>query len=222
MTLSLCEDTPGEPGVAAYEPFKAFMNKGRKALGLGPGMGLSPGAQELALKIASELDKPTVIDADALTALTGKLEILKGAPGPRVLTPHPGEAARLLGLTNAQIESDRLSAVRTLAKRSGAVVVLKGHYTLIADPSGQFLVNVSGGPVLGAAGSGDVLTGLLTGLLAQGLEPFSASALAVHIHGLAGNMAAEKLGPRGLELTEVQALLPSAWARLEAFGTEFA
>ena len=213
MTLCLPEEAPGELGQLAAHVAAGFMEQ-RAALGLGPGLGGGPAPKALTMELAVKLPKPMVLDADALNNLAGELATLHGAKGPRIITPHPGEAGRLLGLDAAQIEANRLSAASELAKRSGAVTVLKGRHTIIAAPWGDYLINQSGGPVLAAGGSGDLLTGLITGLLAQGLSPIDAASLAVHAHGMAGDAAEADLGQRGVTISEVADRLPKAWTIL--------
>jgi NAD(P)H-hydrate epimerase len=131
-----------------------------------------------------------------------------------ILTPHPGEAARLLSATSADIQNDRLGAAREIARLSGAVVLLKGHHSLVVEPEGRFHLNPTGGPHLAVGGSGDLLTGLAAGLLAQGLTPFPAAALAAWAHGRAADMAREDLGPCGLTPDDVAERLPRAWREL--------
>jgi NAD(P)H-hydrate epimerase len=153
---------------------------------------------------------PTVLDADALTALAGALESLRDAVAPRVLTPHPGEAARLLGTSTEAVQSDRYAAAATLAARSGHVVVLKGARTIVAGPDGGLRVCGEGTPALGVAGTGDVLAGLLGARLASGDEAplLDAMAAGVVLHALAGEHAARS--DRGLLAHEVADALPDA------------
>ncbi|MDR1658675.1 MAG: NAD(P)H-hydrate dehydratase [Deltaproteobacteria bacterium] len=222
MTLPLPEESDGQLGEAAASALTAFMENCR-ALGLGPGLGLGGGPKRLTGYLSHHLPKPMVLDADALTNLAKPssqgqpnelLTSLTQSPSPRVLTPHPGEAGRLLGVTPAQIEDDRFTSAINLAQLTKSVVVLKGRHTLIVSPDNHFLVNTSGGPILATGGSGDVLTGLLTGLLAQGMAPFEAAGLAVFVHGRAGDLAALRLGPIGVTPDEIGAFLPLAWAEL--------
>ena len=217
MTLELPEGRPGELAAEAGEVILGYAKR-YQALLLGPGLGLGPEAAAVVRRVAEAAEAPLVLDADALTALAGRLELLKGRPGIRVLTPHPGEAARLLGLETADIQADRLAAARSLAERSESVVILKGHHSLICEPSGRFYLNPTGGPHLAVGGSGDLLAGLIAGLLAQGMPPWPAATLAAWIHGRAGDMTRAELGPRGLTPTEFAARLPRAWLELEQQG----
>jgi NAD(P)H-hydrate epimerase len=181
----------------------------RSALVLGPGLGQSEGARALARALATQVGVAAIVDADALNAFAGDLAALR-APAPRILTPHPGEAARLLGCDTAAVQSDRAAAARALAARANAVVVLKGARTVVANPAGELSINPSGGPGLAAGGSGDVLAGVLGALVARGLSTWDAARLGVYLHGLAGD-----LGPaQGGLASELAARLPAAWQSL--------
>jgi NAD(P)H-hydrate epimerase len=159
-----------------------------------------------------------VIDADALTALAGRPELCRAAGGARLLTPHPGEAARLLGIGIPEVQADRLAAARRLAAATGAVVALKGARTVIAAPDGRIALNPTGNPGLATGGTGDVLTGVAGGLLAQGVEPVAALGAAVYLHGLAGDVAAGARGVAGLLAGDVADALPEAIRRVRATG----
>ena len=181
----------------------------RDALVLGPGLGQAQGAAALARALATGAAVPAVVDADALNAFAGELESLR-ARAPRVLTPHPGEAARLLGRDTAAVQADRAGAARALAARAQAVVVLKGARTVVAGPEGELSINPTGGPGLAAGGSGDVLAGVLAALLARGLSAWDAARLGVYLHGLAGD-----LGPlQGGLASELAGRIPAAWRQL--------
>ena len=178
---------------------------GKAALAIGPGLVRGDaGAALVAAVLAAGV--PAVIDADGLNQLAGHLERVAGAAGPVVLTPHPGEAARLLGVTAAEIEADRLAAARTLAARSRAVVVLKGARTIVCDGTlGDELcaINPTGGPALATGGTGDVLAGTVAALLGQGLAAADAARLGVWVHGAAGDRAARRWGGRGATASDV-------------------
>jgi hydroxyethylthiazole kinase-like uncharacterized protein yjeF len=168
---------------------------GKRALAIGPGMQRGRGGEALVRAALAQGRAPLVIDADGLNQLT--LEQVAEAATPAVLTPHPGEAARLLGITAAEVEADRLAAVRALAARSRAVVLLKGARTLICDGNvddGFVTINPTGGAGLATGGSGDVLTGVIAAFLAQGLAPAEAARLGAWVHGAAGERAAARLG----------------------------
>ncbi|MEI6663069.1 MAG: NAD(P)H-hydrate dehydratase [Actinomycetes bacterium] len=160
------------------------------AVVLGPGLGKTPSAAAFALSVAITIERPLVIDADAIGALAGSAAMLCERNAPTVITPHAGEMAQLIGWTRAEVESRRMEAVRLSAAQSEAVVVLKGDDSLIADPAGAVAVSRGGAPALATAGSGDILSGLIAALLAQGVEPFRAACAAVRIHLEAGRLAA--------------------------------
>jgi hydroxyethylthiazole kinase-like uncharacterized protein yjeF len=181
--------------------------KGKRAALLGPGFGLGSERRELVRSLVVALPLPTVIDADGLTALAGELELLRGATGPRILTPHPGEAAALLGCSTVEVQADRYRAVRELARRSGQVVVLKGARTVIASPEGALRICRAGTPALGVAGTGDVLSGVIAALSVS-LTPFAAAWAGVQIHAVAGEIAAQT--DRGLLASEVAGHVPAA------------
>ncbi|MDR0620804.1 MAG: NAD(P)H-hydrate dehydratase [Deltaproteobacteria bacterium] len=215
MTLPLPEFLPGEISSRASVVLRDFLQTRKvRAAALGPGLGLGKEAKELVFDLAVNLSETLVLDADALTHLAGRAEVLADSAGHRILTPHPGEAGRLLGVGSDEIEADRPGAARELAKITLSTVILKGRHTLVSNLDGFLLVNLSGGPILATGGSGDLLTGLVTGLLAQGLDPFDAAALGVYLHGLAGDLAASKLIDRGIFPSEIQACLPEAWKTL--------
>ena len=161
-----------------------------QAVVLGPGLGREDGAFAFAREVARDTPVPLLIDADGLNAHAGRLEDLRARGAPTVLTPHAGELARLLETDNQTVDKTRLEHVRDAARRSGAVVVLKGDDTLVAEPEGRVGVSPGGSPALATAGTGDVLSGVVGALLAQGLEPFDAACAGVFLHAEAGRRAA--------------------------------
>jgi len=208
MTRALPDDGHGATAEGVGAVLEAAARGG--ALALGPGLGRREGAVALARALAREGGVPMVIDADGLNAHAGALDELAGRQAPTVLTPHAGELARLLESDSAQIERERLRHVRDAAARSDAVVVLKGDDTLIAEPGGRVAVSPGASPALATAGTGDVLTGVIAALLAQGLEPFAAAAAGVWLHAAAGREAATRLGAvEGVIATDVIAALPA-------------
>jgi NAD(P)H-hydrate epimerase len=180
------------------------------AVALGPGLGRGEQAKAFARALARELKVALVLDADGLNAHAGRLGDLAGRDAPTVLTPHAGELARLLGCDSAEIERERLGYVRAAAEQARAVVVLKGDDTLIAHPGGWVAVSPGGSPALATAGTGDVLSGVVAALLAQGLDAFAAASAGVWLHVLAGREAARRQGaPEGVIASDVIAALPS-------------
>lgn len=186
---------------------------------LGPGLGQSSAAHML-LPETLELDKPMLLDADALNLIAASpalAEALKNRRAATVITPHPAEAARLLGIETGRVQADRISAVRELARHLNAVTVLKGVGSLIARPDGFYLLNTTGGPALAVAGQGDVLSGAIASLMAQGLAAFDAAACAVWAHGVVGDdYAREAGGPIGLTASAGLTSLSTVLNRLHA------
>ena len=207
MTLPL-ED--GGRGVLLEPALEELLReaRARDALVVGPGLGRDASTARAVRGLLAAFAGPALVDADALNAFEGRPEELRGA-GPRVLTPHPGEAARLLGCGTPEIQEDRAAAARELARRTQACVLLKGARSVIATPGGVLLINPSGGPALAAGGSGDVLSGAIGALLAQGLEPLDAAALGAYLHGRAGEGALV-----GRLASEVADGIPHAWHAL--------
>ncbi len=171
--------------------------RGKDALVIGPGIGTAEKTRELVLRLYRELDLPMVVDADGLNILALAPDRIARPPGPRILTPHPGEMARLTGLATGEIQTDRLRAARRFTAATGAGVdngitlILKGAGTIICDPDGSWAVNTTGNPGMAAGGMGDVLSGLIGGLLAQGCSPAAAARLGVYLHGLAADRLAQ-------------------------------
>lgn len=189
--------------------------RGKTALAIGPGLGMAEETGRLLEKIVGETPLPLVIDADGLNLLAARLDILADSPAPRLLTPHPGEMARLTGRSSAEIQKDRAGAAMEFAVRHGVYLVLKGAATLIAAPDGRLAVNPTGNPGMAAGGMGDVLTGLLAGLLAQGVEPWQAACLAVYSHGRAADRLAAGGRPFGFLAGEVAAEIPRALGEIQ-------
>lgn len=203
-------DVEGEMSLQALSVLEQLAQD-KQALAIGPGLGLAQETAELARHLIAESPLPLVVDADGLTALTDHLEILQQrAQRPTVLTPHPGEMARLAGMTVQEIQSDRVSAARAFAQRHKVVVVLKGARTVIALPDGRIRINASGHAGMASGGMGDVLTGMIASLLAQGLEVGTAAALGVYLHGYAADRLADNCGNAGLLASDLIAELPRA------------
>jgi NAD(P)H-hydrate epimerase len=194
--------------------------RGKRALAWGPGMPTSPAAGELLKAALAVLETPLVLDADALNHLARDPSVLPRARPQVVLTPHPGEAARLLASDVATVQADRVAAARKLADRTRAVVVLKGARTVVAEPGGRATINPTGNPGMGTGGTGDVLCGVIGALLAQGLAPFDAAALGAHVHGLAGDLARDARGEIGLNAGDLLSSLPPAFACLTGTNAE--
>jgi NAD(P)H-hydrate epimerase len=216
MTRGLPDEDGSLIGAGVDDVLEAAQRGG--ALALGPGLGRAPGAFAFARELARRAPVPTVIDADGLNAHAGGLSDLAAREAPTVLTPHAGELGRLLELSSEEIERERLRHVRAAAELAQAVVVLKGDDTLIADPAGSGVVAISmgGSPALATAGTGDVLTGVIAALLAQGLPAFAAAAAGVQLHAAAGRAAALTVGSADSVIaSDVITALPSARAEVE-------
>jgi NAD(P)H-hydrate epimerase len=209
MTFPVPETEARTLSKQALESLRAFAAD-KTALAIGPGIGTHPDTQTLVHNLLVEVNKPMVLDADGLNALAGHREMLSRAGGPLILTPHPGEMARLLGITSAEVQRDRLGVAARLAREQHVCVVLKGAGTIVAGPDGRLAVNSTGNPGMATAGTGDVLTGIITGLLAQGLSAWDAACAGVYLHGLAGDLAASEQSEMGLIAGDVIQAIP--WA----------
>lgn len=213
MTLPLAENQDGSLSAAAYKKIKNFSSKA-DVLAIGPGLGQNKGTMALVRKVISSVNKPMIIDADGLNAIAGHLDILS-AIGPAclaILTPHPGEMARLLGINVAEVQADREAIARKFARDYKVIVVLKGHRAIVCDCENCY-INQTGNPGMATAGSGDVLTGVIAGFLAQGLDAFSAAKYAVYLHGLAGDLAAKEKTQISLIASDIIAKIPEAVKR---------
>jgi hydroxyethylthiazole kinase-like uncharacterized protein yjeF len=219
MTLALL--AAGAAGQIAEEAVGAVLDaaEGKTVLALGPGLGQEAATAAAIRRIVLECPLPLVLDADGLNAFAGRAAELAARRAETILTPHPGELGRLLGISTAQIQEDRVAAARGAAEETGAIVVLKGHLTLVASGTAVF-VNPTGNPGMATGGSGDVLTGLIAGLLAQGLDALDATVLAVYLHGLAGDLAAGRLGEMALAAGDLIEILPAALAALKGAAGE--
>ena len=217
MTQPLAETKSGALDVSALDTVRQLMLS-RQALALGPGMGLAEETVELVQGLCETIDTPLVVDADGLNAIAGT--DTRFASDQVVLTPHPGEAARLLDVTTADIQKDRLAAARAIAGKYNCVCLLKGARSVITGPDGLAWINATGGPLLSSGGSGDVLTGLVGGLLAQGAGALEAALCAAFVHGLAAQLAEEEFGVRGLAAEELNDAIPAAFATLETDAEE--
>lgn len=194
--------------------------EGKSVLAMGPGLGQEDDTVEAIRRIAGEVSLPLVLDADGVNAFAGRAAALAGRSAETVLTPHPGELGRLLGISTSEVQEDRIAAARRAAVEAEAVVVLKGHRTLVATPGGEVHVNPTGNPGMASGGTGDVLTGLISGLLAQGLGALDAARLGVYLHGLAGDLAAARTGEAALAAGDLLTYLPAAFLEMEEGGQE--
>lgn len=188
--------------------------EGKECLAIGPGLGRSNQLTALVSRFYREVDEPMVVDADGLNALAGEPEALQSPIGPRVLTPHPGEFKRLAEGLEME-EGDSIKMAEAMARKCQSVVVLKGSQTIVTDGK-RTMQNTTGNPGMATAGAGDVLTGVVTALISQGMAPFDAAGLAVFVHGLAGDLAVAKKGEIGMIATDIIDFLPDAFAELQS------
>lgn len=203
MTEPLVETESG--GIADT----ASVHQGKDVIAIGPGLGTHPKTVEVVCRLAANTTGPLVIDADGLNALAGAQ--LGGRIGPRILTPHPGEMSRLARTTTQAVQADRVSVARAFATEHQVTLVLKGYRTLIAFPDGRVWINPTGTPAMATAGAGDILTGLIAGMIAQfPSERDHAVALAVWVHGKCGQLGASELGEKSLIATDLLRYLPEA------------
>ncbi|MBW2050949.1 MAG: NAD(P)H-hydrate dehydratase [Deltaproteobacteria bacterium] len=219
VTEVMTEPLPeSEPGYLAPNAIDRILElaEGKSVLALGPGISTQPGSIEVVRGLVEHCELPLVIDADGLNALAGSTDLLKKAKREVVLTPHPGEMSRLAGMTVIEIQSNRLSSAVDFAKAHGVVLILKGYRTVIGVPDGRTFLNTTGGPHMASGGMGDVLTGIVAGLVSQGLSVTDASRLGVFIHGLAADEAAAAKGPIGLLASDLLAWLSGLWSRFIA------
>lgn len=210
MTLPLpetAEHTLSRHALPRLQPFV----QSRNAIGIGPGLSTHAETVEVIRTLLAACDRPIVIDADALNALVGHTSLLRSRPLSPIVTPHPGEMARLLGeSTAATVNRNRLAIAQDFARTHSSIVVLKGARTIIAHPHGPTAIAPTGNPGMATAGTGDVLTGILAGLLAQGVAPWEAAQSGVYLHGLAGDLAARTYGHPSLMAGDLIASLPQA------------
>lgn len=193
MTRPIRETSAHCFGMDSLTDVKEFL-RGKSAVVFGPGLGRHDDTVKFVLELLPTVETPMLLDADALYAISTDLSILKRLKAPAVITPHPGEMARLVNTETAAVQIDRLKTASSFAAQHGVVVVLKGAGTIVAAPSGENYINTSGCAGMAKGGVGDVLSGMIGGLLAQGLNGFDAAAAGVYIHGLAGEIAEKSRG----------------------------
>lgn len=213
--LPLDEEGPGLVAPSGWRTITAAAAE-RDAIVVGPGLGRQPAGQRRARQLVEAMERPCVVDADGLNALSTVPRWWEGVRGSLVLTPHPGEFARITGVPTPHEDDDegRAAAASQAAARFGQVVVLKGAASVIAAPDGRVMVSTVATPALSTAGSGDVLAGAIGALLASGVAPFEAAVCGVALHGTAGTLAEARIGRAGVLARDIAALLPAAATRL--------
>ena len=209
MTFPLPETPSRTLSSKAFDLILQFCSD-KKVVALGPGLSRHTQTETLIRKIVPSLTQPIVIDADGLNAFIGHLDLLSRAKARLIMTPHPGELGRLLGINAQTVQQDRLGIAKSFAQEHGVILVLKGANTVIATPEGNLYFNPTGNAGMATAGTGDVLTGIIAGLIAQNHDIEISVKLGVYLHGLAGDMAAQSIGPLGFLAGEVSALIPKA------------
>ncbi|MFB3884213.1 MAG: NAD(P)H-hydrate dehydratase [Thermodesulfobacteriota bacterium] len=212
LTEVMTEPLPETPKqTLSLRAFKSILRlcENKKAVVIGPGIGTYKETQSLVLKLIKALEVPIILDADGLTSLGAqpKNHLIKRQP--LILTPHPGEMARLIASTPKDVQEDRIAASRNFAQTHHVYLALKGHRTLIATPRGEIFINPTGNPGLASGGTGDVLTGMIGGLISQGFDILSSLQISVYLHGLAGDTLAQELGQKSLVATDLIQKIPS-------------
>jgi ADP-dependent NAD(P)H-hydrate dehydratase / NAD(P)H-hydrate epimerase len=220
MTEPLAETGEGTISASAAERMDELV-KGKSVLAIGPGISRFPETSELVRTLVSTSDVPIVLDADGLNAFEGHTDQLSGKGRVLVITPHPGEMARLCGCAIADVQKDRLGVARRFAHEHDLIVVLKGHRTLVVQPDGEAWVNTTGNPGMSTGGTGDILTGMVAGMLAQNPnDALLAVCAAVHLHGLAGDVMRESVGEHSMVATDLLTGLPEAFRRAQQSARE--
>jgi len=202
MTLPLPETKEVSLSLKAKPQILEFSEK-CDAVAIGPGIGTNDETKKLVQELLEEIEKPIVLDADGINALGKNLEIIRNRKAETVITPHPGEMARLTGTNINEVQSKRKDIAKNAAELTGAVVCLKGHGTVVADPSGNVYVNETGNSGMATGGTGDILTGMIASFIGQKVDVQNAAISAVYLHGLAGDIAAEKKGQFSMRATDI-------------------
>jgi ADP-dependent NAD(P)H-hydrate dehydratase / NAD(P)H-hydrate epimerase len=217
MTEPMEETDSGGISIHALQSGRVGTLVERKTvLAVGPGISRHPETAEFVRGVVNKYKVPMVLDADGINAFEDHAAELKNKAGRLVITPHPGEMARLAGSTVTAVQHDRLNVARTFAREHELIVVLKGHRTLMAQPDGAIWVNATGNPGMATGGTGDILTGMVAGLMAQNPERIADAVMAaVHLHGLAGDVARESMGEHSLVATDLLKALPEAFRRVQ-------
>lgn len=213
MTEPLAE-TRDQTLAEAARPRILELLQTKQAVALGPGLSTQEETQRLVVQLVESSPCPLVVDADGLNALAGNLEVLTRARSPVILTPHPGEMGRLIGRSASEVQGRRVELARWFSESYGVTLLLKGARSLVASPEGRLAINGSGNPSLASGGTGDILTGLVVGFLAQGMSPFEAACLGAYCQGAAADRLAARYGDRGLLATDLLAEIPEVLKEL--------
>ena len=220
MTEALDETESGTISASALDRI-IELARGKTVVAIGPGISRETQTSALVRSLIAKLEAPIIVDADGLNAFEGRADGLNGKGRTLVITPHPGEMARLAGITVAEVQSDRLGVARRIARERELIVVLKGYRTLVVRPDGEAWVNTTGNPGMATGGTGDILTGMVAGMLAQHpKQAFAAVLTAVNLHGLAGDVMRESVGEHSLVATDLLQGLPEAFRRTRQSALE--
>jgi NAD(P)H-hydrate epimerase len=214
MTMPLAESKEQSISLQALSELLVAIDRA-DVIVIGPGLSQQSQTKQLVRRLLSSIIKPCVVDADALNALAEDPGLLKRLVNPMVLTPHPGEMGRLVALSAADVQRDRERLATEFATKYRSIVVLKGHGTIVANIDGERWINSTGNPGMASAGMGDVLAGMIGGLLGQGLRAYDAARLGAYLHGLAGDLAAQARGPIGLIASDLLDTIPGAIRRYQ-------
>ncbi|MCZ6678099.1 MAG: NAD(P)H-hydrate dehydratase, partial [Candidatus Poribacteria bacterium] len=217
MTLPLPETPEGSLALEAKSQILDFVERTSSVLAIGPGLSQHPETIELIHSLVRKNNTPTVIDADGLNALSKAKDLLSALSPQTVLTPHPGEMSRLINRSVRDVERDRIGVAQGFAQEHNVTLVLKGAGTVIAGGNGEVWLNSTGNPGMASGGMGDVLTGLIAGLIAQGVSSYDAAVLGVYLHGLAGDIVAESIEMHGLMAGDVLNAVPQAIEAIASF-----
>ncbi len=214
MTLPLPDNGDGSLSSKAADLILNFLSGKADVLAIGPGIGVTRETQKIMKEIIQSSRSPLVIDADGINSIAD-ISVFEKAQAPAVITPHPGEMARLIRSRRSDIERDRISTALSVSRETGADLILKGVPTVVAEPGGRAFVNSTGNPGMATAGTGDVLTGIVASFIGQGLNPVDASVAGVYMHGLAGDVAASEKGEHSLIASDIIEALPEAFKWLK-------
>ncbi len=209
MTYPLPETAAKTLSVDALKAVEPVLQKA-DVLAVGPGLSTHPETQKLVSSLIQKVNLPIVLDADGLNAMSGRIDVLRKRKAATIITPHPGEMARLTGLKVSEIMRNKPKVASRFANENGVVTVLKGAPTVVASPDGSTFINSKGNSALATAGSGDVLTGMIAGMLSQGLDSVEAAKTGVYLHGLAGDIMSDRYTEYGVVATDLLEAIPAA------------
>ena len=207
----------------SYEAWPEIQNLlvDKKACAIGPGISTSDSTKKLVITLLESIDLPVILDADALNCIAGKTDVLKKLSKPAILTPHPGEMARLTGSDTKTIQKNRIDVARNFANKFGVYLVLKGSRSIIAEPDGTIFINPTGNPGMASGGMGDILTGMIAGYLCQGYSAGESLKLGVFLHGLIGDRLEKEKGPFGYLARDMLELIPHTFTSIKSESRDF-